>query len=175
MVSQRAPLFALVRSSAHSFTCCRQLGLQALLVRQRAAVEDSDIRHLRTHFFAEAGSGASAAATTPAGPKTAAPPGSAASTASTSSSKAASGPGSLLASGKPVEEVLDAHTPMINYTKAKAILRRLNIYKDKKTLRAIFGQVAGGDQATALVGFEDFVRMVDLMRDRPDISQVRGN
>ncbi|RYG40193.1 hypothetical protein EON68_04530, partial [archaeon] len=100
---------------------CRYLGLQALLYRQRAMVEDSDIKHLRRAFLAEDTRGEG----------------------------------------------------FITYDKVKLILRRLNIYKNKKLLRSMFNtvDVAG----TGSLSFEAFVRMVDLMRDRPDVSAVYHN
>lgn len=94
------------------------VGLQALLLRQRASVEDSDLKHLRRAFLLEDWHGEGA----------------------------------------------------LSYDRIKAILRRLNIYRSKKALRAVFN--AADATGSGRLTFDAFVRLVDSLRDRPDIHAV---
>jgi hypothetical protein len=119
-------------------------GLQALLIRNRLAVEDSDVKHLRRAFTQEVARGRSDA-----------PAAVAAATAEAVAGGAGGGGG---------------REACISYERVKAILRRLNIYKGKKVLRAMFAAVdVRGEGA---LSFEAFVRLIDLLRDRPDIATV---
>jgi hypothetical protein len=101
--------------------------LQSLLVRQRVAAEDSDLRHLRRAFQNE----------------------------------------NLTESGE------------LNFDAAQTMLKRLNILKSKKMLRALYASVDGGSAAPSAVSsdakvirLDSLVRLVDLLRDRPDVKAL---
>ena len=101
------------------------LALTSLLLRLRAAHEDSDVKHLWRAFVAE-------------------------------------------------EERCGAHGAL-GYTAIKAILRRLNIYRNKRELLRLMSIVAaedGGGSGEPLLTFQRFMRLVDLTRDRPDVATV---
>ena len=126
------------------------IALTALLLRQRAAGEDSDMRQLWRAFSAE-------------------------------------------------EARAGVSDGRLGYAGIKLILRRLNIYRNKSELKRMLAAVAGaasvyatdsapqpsstptiGTTASTIItpeptlSFADFVRLVDLMRDRPDIEAVYG-
>jgi len=146
----------------------RVLGLQALLVRHRAQAEDSDLKHLRKAFLAEA----AARGLLPAAPVAAPIPSPAPSAAPTHDFVA---PG--VAGDPPVSHVDDVDAGagphaavLLPYHGVKAVMRRLNIYRDKRTMKGLFDKLDAG--AAGALSFETFVELVDLLRDRPDILHV---